>query len=79
MAYLWTDVSADQAATPELHLVGAILQQAVKDAQSPRQDVREDALAFWANPRSLQYWESFLGLRDGVLQQRIRHVLQGGR
>ena len=78
MTYVWTNVTTDQAVTPKLHFVGAILHQAAQDAQSPRKDVRKDAVAFWSNPACLQYWEDFLGLQDGALQQNVRNVLREG-
>jgi hypothetical protein len=74
MAYLWTDVNTDRASTPEFHLVGAILYQVLTDARSRRQDVREEALAFLANPAHLRYWDDFLGL-DGALQRYVRDVV----
>jgi hypothetical protein len=79
MPYLRTDISADLASTPELHLLGAILHQAVKDLRSGRADIREEARAFLSNKAHLAYWESILGLRDGVLLQRMRNVLHAGR
>jgi hypothetical protein len=78
MTYLWTNVVTDLAATPEMHLIGAILHQAVQDTQSPRRDVREAAVAFWSNPDHVRWWEDFLGVPDGVLQQQVHTILREG-
>jgi hypothetical protein len=75
MSHFWTDPSQTPGLSPELHLLAAILRQAMKDAQSRRPDVREEALAFLHDAGALDWWSAALGLTDELLTRHIRATL----
>ena len=54
---------------PEVLLAAAILAQAKKDLQSPRDDVRTEAKAFWGNAQAVQFWSDLLDVDRAQLQR----------
>jgi hypothetical protein len=60
----------------ELMLLSAIIRQALQDAQSTREHIREDALHFLRNEKAVAYWDSALGLDGRLLKEAARLLAQ---
>jgi hypothetical protein len=61
--------ACDTALLPEYDLAAAILHQAWKDLHAPSLQVRAEAVAFWQNMATLQWWEDLLGMEDALTRR----------
>jgi hypothetical protein len=60
---------------PATALFAAVIQQAVRDLQSPRPDIREEALQFLRNEAALAWWGDVLGVGEALVHQ-VQAVLR---
>jgi hypothetical protein len=74
----WTTPRGDvMASLPgELVLIGAVLHQAVTDAQSARPAIRADAHAFLSDPQQVEFWTTLAGLDAAAFQARAAALLR---